>query len=402
MAVKTNPIKLWDTAEMTPEEFTESRKKWLGGMPGIGGSDIGKILGVNKYSSVFDCYNEKLGLAPEKEGNESMNVGHIMEPRIAELFKAKMEEDGHKVEIYNDTSCYGCGEMELELDEFGDPIIDNEGNLAEKSKYPWARANLDRIAVVDGTPTVLEIKTIDADNYTGIKEWKNGFVPISYEWQVRFYLAVMNLSQAYIICAWGFKKKDSAIIKIERDLELEDYMLDTVDKFARDFLVRKIEPDITDFPINGEQAWKYYEEKYGVPEERQDRIELPSDYISLAKEYNEIQEKIATLEAKTKALRDKQQLIEAKFLDKCKGHEYASVEISPTQTANINMPFGKKTVKFDVKKVMEDFPDCVDFLAVEATKFRKAHKSEAAKYELPKELSGTRKFELKIYEHKAI
>lgn len=395
------PIPLWDTANMSKEEFTHSRKEWLNGFPGIGGSDVAAILGLSKYKTPWDIYNDKIGVGEEFSGNEATETGHIMEPRIAELFKADMEAKGHKVELFNDTTCYQHGETTLLLDENEDIVLDENSEPIEVLKYPWARINLDRLVIVDGKLSILEIKTVDTDARTTIADWKAGFTPIGYEYQVRFYMACMNIDHAYVICAWGFKSNNFAINEISRDEEIEEFIMSHIDSFVRNFVIPHKEPEFSDIDATGEQAWSYYEKKYGVPGEKKERIELSKeDWGEDIRNHIDLQKKIDGFESKIKDLKKQQAEIEARILETLKDTEYAKVELSDTETANLNLPFSMTNNSYDVRAVVQDFEDAWDYIKVENTKFEKAHKAEAKKYLLPRGYTGKRKFELKTYEHK--
>ena len=71
------------------EEWLEDRRK------GIGGSDVGALLGLNKYKSPYTLWAEKSGLLHTDEvDNESMRIGRDLEDYVAKRF---MEETGHEV-----------------------------------------------------------------------------------------------------------------------------------------------------------------------------------------------------------------------------------------------------------------------------------------------------------------
>lgn len=72
-----------------------THKGWLDERKnGIGASEAGIILGVNKYSTPYQLWLSKLGLIPPVEETWAMKQGHIFEPYIAQLFE---EEIGYKV-----------------------------------------------------------------------------------------------------------------------------------------------------------------------------------------------------------------------------------------------------------------------------------------------------------------
>ena len=61
---------------------------------GIGGTDIGCIVGVNPWKSIMDLYLEKVGITEPQEMNEAMELGLEMEPILRKRYEKKT---GHEV-----------------------------------------------------------------------------------------------------------------------------------------------------------------------------------------------------------------------------------------------------------------------------------------------------------------
>ncbi len=60
------------TLEMSRQEWLEDRKK------GIGGSDVGQFLGLNKWKSPYQLWLEKTGqVVLEESGSEPLIGGNI-------------------------------------------------------------------------------------------------------------------------------------------------------------------------------------------------------------------------------------------------------------------------------------------------------------------------------------
>lgn len=68
----------------TPEEFHATRREL------ITATDIGAILGLNKYKSAYAVALEKKGLLPAQEDNDAMWLGRQTEPIILAAFERKM------------------------------------------------------------------------------------------------------------------------------------------------------------------------------------------------------------------------------------------------------------------------------------------------------------------------
>lgn len=170
------------------EEWHALRKK------GIGGSDAGAIMGLNKYTSPLKLFRIKTGKYSEDvEDNVYIKKGKDLESLIFEKYVAPdLASEGYRV-------------------------IHPEHVFVNKN-YPWLRANCDGLAVRQGysIPTdpalniVVEIKWVsewaevnwDGDDYCGI--------PASYYAQVQHYMTVTGAACAYVYAMfdkdWRVKK----------------------------------------------------------------------------------------------------------------------------------------------------------------------------------------------------
>ena len=154
----------------------------------IGGSDIGAILGVNKYKSIIDVYIDKTE-GSSFEGNESTYWGHIHESTIMKEFGKRHKE----FIVYQ--APYSV------IDDF--LIANLDGVLKDKE---------------NGEYGVLEIKTTNAYNY---KDWDGDVVPQYYYAQVQHYLMLTGYKFAYIaVLIGGNHYKDFKIERNEEDIEL--------------------------------------------------------------------------------------------------------------------------------------------------------------------------------------
>ena len=67
---------------MTPYKLWQYRR-----MESIGGSDIGTIMGVNKYSTPHQLWLEKTGRVEPWQGNDATHWGQMLEPVIASEYE---------------------------------------------------------------------------------------------------------------------------------------------------------------------------------------------------------------------------------------------------------------------------------------------------------------------------
>ena len=162
---------------------SEDEEAWLAARTrGIGGSDVGAICGVNKWSTARHIYFRKTGqyLDAVNDFNaaavERMHFGHVLEPIVADEFVRKT----------------------------GKKVVEAEATLVHKD-HPWALANVDRLIVDDnGDPIgILECKT--TSEYCN-EDWKEGDVPIYYLYQLSWYLWVTGLKYGAIACIVGGNK----------------------------------------------------------------------------------------------------------------------------------------------------------------------------------------------------
>lgn len=142
----------------------------------IGGSDAGAILGVNKWKSNVELWEEKTGLrkAANISDNPLVKYGSQAEDYLRELFK-------------------------LDYPHF--KVSYTPFNMWRNDKYPWAHASLDGwidVPYADGTQKgVLEIKTATITSRQQREEWQDK-IPQSYYAQVLHYLMVTEFDFAIV------------------------------------------------------------------------------------------------------------------------------------------------------------------------------------------------------------
>lgn len=142
-----------------------SRGEWLAERRNsIGGSDVGALLGLNKYRSPYSVWAEKTGRLAEPPDNEAMRQGRDLEEYVAMRF---MERSGKKARRYNF-------------------LLRNPG-------FPHLHANIDRRLV--GERAGLECKTASA---LAMKDYADGSFPESYYAQCVSYLAVTGWERWYL------------------------------------------------------------------------------------------------------------------------------------------------------------------------------------------------------------
>lgn len=150
----------------------KTREAWLKlRLNGIGGSDAGTVLGLNKYKTNIELWEEKTGRAKsEFTGNEATRYGHDAEEHIRALFHLDHPD-------YN-----------LDYHEF---------RMHGNEKYPFMYATLDGELTGYGKKGILEIKTATIQNNGQWREWENR-IPDTYFAQVVHQLTVTEWDFAYV------------------------------------------------------------------------------------------------------------------------------------------------------------------------------------------------------------
>lgn len=143
----------------------ETREKWLEMRnKGIGGSDAGTVLGVNKYKNNVQLWKEKTGqiIPADISDKPAVIFGKKAEEHIRELFK--LDFPRYKVDYH-------------------------EFYMYVNDRYPFIFATLDgEITDDNGRRGILEIKTTTIQNQSQWSEWEDK-IPDSYYAQVLHQLA---------------------------------------------------------------------------------------------------------------------------------------------------------------------------------------------------------------------
>lgn len=265
-----------EVIEMTKEEFKESldtnnevyeyandddwhtlREKR------IGGSDVGAILGVNKYKSIIDVYIDKTE-GSNFEGNESTFWGHMHESTIMKVFAQKHKE----FSVYQ--APYSV------VDDF--LIANLDGVLKDRNTGDYG---------------VLEIKTTNAFNY---KDWDGDIVPQYYYAQVQHYLMLTGYKFAYIaVLIGGNKYKDFKIERSEEDIAL---IRSKATEFYKENILKQI-PPIPD----GSDAYMDYLKKKAMDIENDTIVEFV-DLEEKAQKVKDIGKEINSLKKEQDLLKE--------------------------------------------------------------------------------------------------
>lgn len=207
---------------MTNAQWHAARRK------GIGGSDIGAILGLSTYKSPMAVYLEKIGEAEQQEETPAMYWGKVLEDVVAQEYQVRNIE---KVQRVNQMLTHRDNDWMLaNLDR---AIINPQ--IAGNVRWKDGRLTTDRI---------LECKT--ANGFMA-KQWgESGTdqVPDTYICQVQWYMEVTQTNTAALAVLIG--GSDYRQFIIERDNELIADMMEQGAAFWQR-VQQRIAPDPSTF-----------------------------------------------------------------------------------------------------------------------------------------------------------
>lgn len=174
---------------------------------GIGGSDVAAILGLSKWKTPLDVYNDKVSTdEPTEIDNPSMEWGRRLEPLI--------------LEKYNEVT--GASAVKPDV-------------MFASEERPFMVANLDGLTP-DGR--VVEIKT--ARTASGWGEEGTDEIPEYYATQVHHYLSVMGAAECDVAVLIG--ASDFRVYTVKRDEELIGMLVAEEEKFWRDHVEARVPP----------------------------------------------------------------------------------------------------------------------------------------------------------------
>ena len=202
---------------MNRDEWLEERKK------GIGASEAAAVLGVSPWSSPVDVWARKRGLIPEIEDNERLRTGRLFEEPIAQLYAER-----EKVTLTG-------GGYDLRFHPKGLPIF----------------ATPDRIVDDANRPRGLEIKTVEPMAASAWGEEGSDQIPPYYVTQVAVCMSVTGLPEWDVAAFFGMN--DFRIYRLQRDMELENAILDRCSTFWNRYVIGNEEP-----ALDGSEACAEY------------------------------------------------------------------------------------------------------------------------------------------------
>jgi len=191
---------------------------------GIGGSDIGALLGVSPYRCAVDVWLEKVntgnGAAPRSA--LPMRLGSFLEPFV--------------VEEYERLTSYKTRRQDATLHHSDHPELFGHVDRIATMEYRTG----DNSNGVSSRDIVLECKTCSAFR---TKEWGPAWgdqVPAEYLAQCLWYLGLANCEEAHLAVLLG--NTDFRVYRIKRDRDIERHMFELAHSFWVEHVLPKRPP----------------------------------------------------------------------------------------------------------------------------------------------------------------
>jgi len=178
---------------------------------GIGGSDVGTIVGCNPWESPYTWWAKRKGLIESDiPRNDAMEWGTRLEPAILGRF----------------------------MDDHPELAVQPDCGTWQHRERGWQIANPDALyQAADGSLGIVEVKTARYED-----AWADG-VPVYYRTQVQWYLQTFGLKHAYVVVLFSGSKYRE--FEIEADSFEQDTNLATVDAFRAAYVDADGKPDLS-------------------------------------------------------------------------------------------------------------------------------------------------------------
>jgi putative phage-type endonuclease len=191
--------------KMNRTEFLARRKS------GIGGSDVAAIMGLSKWKTPYQIWQDKTGRAADKPETEYQHFGTVLEQVIADEFSNR---HGVKVQRRNE--------------------------MFRHKEHPELVANIDRYIVGGG---ILECKTSNAFSLADWGESGTDQIPDYYMTQVQHYMHVTGYHDAVLAVLIGGNTYRDYNIAYDRDLA--EFQSAKCMEFWREYVEKDMPPPIT-------------------------------------------------------------------------------------------------------------------------------------------------------------
>lgn len=324
------PNILIDTAGMDNDRWLECRMHGpLGDIPyTVGGSDVAAIFGVSPWTTPLELWLIKKGRIkpPEKSNANQLQMGHLLEPIAAYWYEQKSGN-----------------------------AVTEDTNLYQHADHPYALANFDRrfTRASDGEPGILECKSC---TYHKAGDWAEDAIPLYYELQLRFYLAVADVDIGAFSAVWGNNPdNDLAMPEIVRDRAKEDMIFERLEEWIWS-LENDKPPTMQD--VKPKLALESLARIYGSSQKNLPTVEFSGKYEKSLRKIAILQGELTTRNAEIKKLEKEIEAHSVRIAEAMKEHEHG---ILTTTSDKLLIDFvTRKTRRPDSKALKEKYSSVYD------------------------------------------
>ena len=324
------PNILIDTAGMDNDRWLECRMHGpLGDIPyTVGGSDVAAIFGVSPWTTPLELWLIKKGRIkpPEKSNANQLQMGHLLEPIAAYWYEQKS----------------------------GNAVMEDT-NLYQHADHPYALANFDRrfTRASDRESGILECKSC---TYHKAGDWAEDAIPLYYELQLRFYLAVADVDIGAFSAVWGNNPdNDLAMPEIVRDRAKEDMIFEKLEEWIWS-LEHDKPPTMQD--VKPKLALESLAHIYGSSQKSLPTVEFSSKYEKSLRKIAMLQGELTTRNAEIKKLEKEIEAHSVRIAEAMKEHEHG---VLTTTNDRLLIDFvTRKTRRPDSKALKEKYPSVYD------------------------------------------
>ncbi len=286
---------------------------------GLGGSDIGALLGVSPFKTPLQLWQEKI--TPNDQDRDALHLrfGQHLEPFIADEYERV------------------TGQQTLE-----------HSQAIYHPKHDFMYAHIDRLVVSPGQPAwidgaintdlLLECKTAHAFAKDEWGEIGTDQIPAHYFLQCIWYLAITQCQRIDVALLLG--NQDFRIYHVTRDLDLEEAVLQKACHFWHEHVLKRIPP-----PAVSENDLRSL-----YPQETPNTtLEADVSLMEILKNYQELQSKAQILDAQSDALKQE-------IMSRMAGAE----QITHAGQTLVTWKCSKPAKKVDLKALSAKFPELVE------------------------------------------
>lgn len=269
-------MKIIPTQNLTRAQWLELRRQ------GIGGSDVAAILGLSKWRTPLDVWQDKTATAPveDREPSQAAHFGTVLEETVAQEFASRT---GYRIKtapgmLQTDDRPWECANV--------DRLIYNQGDTLPDLP-PAALLECKTARTADGWGPSQEEEIVAGGDPEGHE------IPVYYETQVQWYLGITGLPIAYV--AVLIAGQDFRVYSVPRNDEVIATLRERMEEFWKVHVIGKVPPEAA----TPSDVRALYADDSGELEE------ATNDEAALIGELQTLRGRIAELESQEKALASK-------------------------------------------------------------------------------------------------